>query len=84
MSISEIASQRDFTYSTIVGHLATFLTTGEIELFDLISEKKFLKIKNKISKVTFDGLNDLKSKLGDKFSYSELRFTLNDLKNDSK
>jgi len=84
MSISEIATQRDFAYSTIEGHLASFLTTGEVDVFDLISKEKFQEIENKITKLTFKGLSDLKFKLGDKYSYSELRITLNALKSDSK
>ena len=84
MSISEIATKRDFVYTTIEGHLASFLETGEIDIFDLISEEKYTEIEKEIENLKFENLTDLRSKLNDKFSYSELRFTINALKNDSK
>ncbi len=84
MSISEIASQRGFVYTTIEGHLASFLETGEIDIYDLISEEKYTEIKKAIKDLKFENLSDLRSKLNDKFSYSELRFALNALKNDKE
>jgi len=84
MSISEIATKRDFVYTTIEGHLASFLETGEVDIFDLISEEKYTEIKKEMKGLKFENLTDLRSKLDDKFSYSELRFTINALKNDSK
>jgi len=84
MSISEIATNRDFVYTTIEGHLASFLETGEIDVFDLISKEKYTEIKKALKGLKLENLTNLRSKLNDKYSYSELRFTLNALKNDSK
>lgn len=80
ISISEIATKRDFVKSTIEGHLSSFLSTGEVVVFDLISEEKYKEIKKELKKIKFDGLTDLKNKTGDKFSYSDLRLVLQDFK----
>jgi len=80
LTISEIAAKRGFVSSTIEGHLSSFLSTGEVAIFDLISEKKYNLIKKELKKNKFEGLTDLKNKTGDKFTYSELRIVLRDLK----
>ncbi len=79
MSISEIALKREFVITTIEGHLSSFISTGEITVFDLISEEKYDEIKKRIQHINFEGLSDLKNKIDDKFSYSELRMVLNSL-----
>jgi len=79
MSISEIALKRDLVITTIEGHLYSFITSGEVIVFDLISEERYDEIKNKIQKINFESLTDLKNKIDDKFSYSELRIVLNSL-----
>ncbi len=84
MSISEIALKRDLVIGTIEGHLSSFITTGEVSIFDIISEKKYSEIKKSIQSVKFEGLSDLKNKVDDKFSYSELRFVLNTLDTKTK
>ncbi|MCF6308422.1 MAG: helix-turn-helix domain-containing protein [Flavobacteriaceae bacterium] len=78
-SISEIATLRGFVSSTIEGHLASFISTGEMDIYDLIPEEKFLEIQNKIKKLKFEGLTDLRTQLKDAYSYSELRMVVNEL-----
>lgn len=78
-SISEIALERNLTAGTIEGHLTTFLATGEVEITELMPEKKFLEIKNIMETVPYEGFSDLKNKIDDKFSYSDLRMVLNAL-----
>ncbi len=79
MSIEEIATNRGFVSSTIEGHLASFIPTGEITIFDLIAEEKFLEIKKKIKELKFEGITELKNHLGDQYSYSELRLVMKKL-----
>ncbi len=76
MSIDEIAKKREFTTGTILGHLASFLPTGEIGIFDLIAKKRFLEIEKSINKITFESLSELKEKIDDSFSYAEIRLVL--------
>ncbi|SDW34552.1 helix-turn-helix domain-containing protein [Aequorivita viscosa] len=78
-SISEIALERNLTVGTIEGHLTSFLASGEIEITELMPEKKFLEIKNIIETIPYEGFSDLKSKIDDTFSYSDLRMVLNTL-----
>lgn len=78
-SIEQIALERELTTNTIFGHLASFLTTGEVKITDLISEENYTELKRMIPTKTFEGLSDLKSQLNDKFSYAEIKLVLNDL-----
>ncbi len=79
MSIAEIATNREMVTGTIEGHLASFIESGEVDIYDLISEEKFLEIQNKIKELKFEGLTDLRTQLKDAYSYSELRMVVNEL-----
>jgi DNA-binding NarL/FixJ family response regulator len=39
-SIAEIAKERNFAYTTIEGHLSEFITTGEVEVHELVSPSR--------------------------------------------
>lgn len=75
-SIDEIAEKRGFVVSTIEKHLAHYIGTGEISIADLISEEKIKKITDIILKKKTKTLTEIKEVLGDKVTYSEIRFTL--------
>lgn len=79
MSVSEIALERNLTAGTIEGHLSAFLASGKIKITELMQEEKFLELKNIMETVPYEGFSDLKSKIDDKFSYSDLRMVLNAL-----
>lgn len=72
-SIDKIAENRELAKSTIEGHLAQFIVTGEIKAIDLMPEKKYNELKEIMQKTEFKGFGDLKAKVGDKFSYADLR-----------
>ena len=76
LTIAEIANERGLVKSTIEGHLASFVSTGEINITDIIPDEKFQKIKSSIAATEFEGLGELKTKLKDEYSYGELRMTL--------
>ncbi len=80
LTIEEIATKREFTTGTILGHLTTFIATGELTVFDLIPEKRFKKIEKAIKKVKYESLSELKEKVDPDFSYAELRMVLATLK----
>ncbi len=73
MSIDAIADERGFVKSTIEGHLLKFMDTGEIKITDIMPEEKYLELKKIMEELKFEGLSDLKNKIGPKFTYSELR-----------
>ena len=76
LSIGEIANQRGLVASTIEGHLLGYIESGDIAIEDILSKDKYDKLKLKIGLLKYEGLNDLKSKLEDEFSYSEIRMAL--------
>jgi len=80
-SIEEIANERELNVNTIIGHLASFISTGEIKITDLVSKDHYNELKELIPKYKFDNLSDLKHQIDDKYTYGELRLVLNDIQN---
>ena len=78
-SIDQIAEERELNSNTIFGHLASFVSAGEIKITDLISTTNYLELKKIIPTKTFDNLSDLKHQVDDMYSYGELRLVLNEL-----
>lgn len=79
MSLLEIAKERNLASSTIEGHLAVYVASGEIKVTDLMSEEKYLELKRLMETIPFEGFGDLKSKIHDKFTYADLRLVSNAL-----
>jgi hypothetical protein len=77
--IDQIAVERELNSNTIFGHLASFISSGEVKITDLISETNYSELKKIIPTKTFDNLSDLKHQVDDKYSYGELRLVLNEL-----
>ena len=75
-NIVEIATERGFAKSTIEGHLSEFIATGEIDITELMPKKRVEKLLKIIQKTEFDGLGELKEKVGDVYSYGEIRMVL--------
>jgi uncharacterized protein YpbB len=73
-SIVEIASERGMAVSTIEGHLAHFVGTGELNLDQVVEFKKSKTILEYIEKHKTRSMNEIRSALGNDFSYSEIRF----------
>ena len=78
-TISEIAQERGFTPTTIEGHLAHFINTGEISVFDIVSKLKVARIMAYIIQNPGSGTVETKNALGDDVSYGELRAVLHHL-----
>ncbi|MFP4847113.1 helix-turn-helix domain-containing protein [Winogradskyella sp. PE311] len=78
-SVDQIALERDLNTNTIFGHLAEFISSGEVKITDLITKAHFLELKKIIPTKTFENLSDLKHQVDDKFSYGELRLVVNEL-----
>jgi uncharacterized protein YpbB len=70
-SISEIAELRSFSPSTIEGHLAYFVKTGEIGLNELVSQEKIHAILPLVQANLLFG--PIKTQLGDDISFGEIR-----------
>jgi len=78
-SIDQIALERELNTNTIFGHLAGFISSGEVEITDLMSKSNYSELKKIIPTKTFENLSDLKHQVDDKFSYGELRLVVNEL-----
>ncbi|WP_298498013.1 helix-turn-helix domain-containing protein [uncultured Algibacter sp.] len=78
-SVADIANARELNVNTIIGHLASFIPTGEVKITDLMSDEFYEELKILIPKKKFENLSDLKHQLDDKYSYGELRLVLEEL-----
>jgi nucleoside-triphosphatase THEP1 len=78
-TIPEVAAKRGMAVSTIEGHLAQFIGTGELQLDQLVEPKKSKAILEYIEKYKTRGMNDIRAGLGNDFSYSEIRFVIKHL-----
>ncbi|NLA24219.1 MAG: AAA family ATPase [Bacteroidales bacterium] len=75
-SISEIAQERGFVESTIFGHLAQYVASGELSGEELIGAEKILEIKEFLSDKETTSLSELVSMCDNKYSYAELRVAI--------
>ncbi|MFN3342490.1 MAG: helix-turn-helix domain-containing protein [Flavobacteriales bacterium] len=76
-TISEIASIRNLAETTIASHLATYIKTGEIKIKSLMDPEKIEAISNCITELETTSLTPVREKLGETFSYQEIRFVMN-------
>lgn len=72
-TIPEIAKLRGLAITTVENHLASFVATGEIELQDLVSPEKIEPILTAIRESGDSLLSPVKEKLGEAFSYLEIK-----------
>lgn len=82
-NIAEIARERNLAETTIEGHLAYFVGTGEIDIEKLVSPEKVKLISDYFLQSGSTLLNEAKAaldELDEKVTYSELRFVLNYLR----
>lgn len=77
-AIAAIAEMRNLAASTIESHLASFITSGEIVISDLVPEDKVVIIMKTIEELQHETLaaNPIKDRLGSDFSYGEIRAVL--------
>jgi hypothetical protein len=73
LSISAIAAKRGMTESTIETHLASFMESGEIRVYDLMSEEIVETIVTAFGKHTGQGLASIKQQLDPSITYNQLR-----------
>jgi ATP-dependent DNA helicase RecQ len=74
MPIAEIAAERLLAVSTIETHLVRFIPTGDIELTEIVELEKAERIRDEILSFGEEAtLGKVKEKLGDDYSYGEIR-----------
>ncbi len=83
-SSAEVAVARGLTLTTIEGHLAHFIGTGQLSLDQLMGPEKAALIAAYFQSNPYQGLTSAKEALGKDVSYGELRFVLKDLERQGK
>ena len=77
MSIDDIARKRSLATSTIETHLTYFVGLGELNVFDVVEHEKVATIEKYIKENPGSATNEIKTALGDSYSYGEIRMVLN-------
>jgi lambda repressor-like predicted transcriptional regulator len=72
-TIAEVALERNLTKSTVASHLCEFIKTGEMVVTQLVEPSKIDQIITTIKESKEEGLSPIKNKLGDGFSYIDIK-----------
>jgi len=73
-TINEIAFERQLSDQTILGHLAFYVGSGELEVTKLVAQEKIEPIINAVKVFGTDSpLSPIKAKLGDNYFYGEIK-----------
>jgi DNA-binding CsgD family transcriptional regulator len=73
-TIADIATQRGFSKSTIEGHLAEFVKTGQINITDLIDAAAIQTIEAVLNTSADANLTDIKAQLPPGFTFGHIRW----------
>jgi uncharacterized protein YpbB/nucleoside-triphosphatase THEP1 len=74
--IEEIARLRKMSPTTIEGHIAYYVFTGDIDILRFISEEKLSNILEVARVVETENLSPIKERLGSEYSYKDIRFAM--------
>jgi uncharacterized protein YpbB len=73
-SINDIARERQFSQSTIEGHIAQLIRQEKIDISAVLTEERIRKIEGYLEGADGKSLGALKEELGEHVSYGELKF----------
>lgn len=73
MSVQDIANARKLTVTTIETHLSKLVEAGHVNIADVLPQDKIKALEEAFKGYTEDTLGNLKEKVGDDFSWGELR-----------
>jgi len=80
LTIKEISKKRNLAISTIEDHLTHFVRQGKLDIFRIIDHSKYNIIAKCLKEnANAESLTDIKNKLGNEFSYGEIRMVLADM-----
>lgn len=80
-NIEEIAKERNYSPTTIEGHLAQFVASGELDIYRIVERSKVQRVIDYLEKHPTTELTPIKIALGDDFSYGEIRMVVAHLRN---
>lgn len=75
-SIEKIAEQRELSAVTIEGHLAFYVQQGSLSIEQVMDASKIPTIQKVIEQVGGKALSPIKEKLGDAYSFGEIRMVM--------
>ncbi|HZY38086.1 MAG TPA: DNA helicase RecQ [Mucilaginibacter sp.] len=75
-TVAEVAAGRGLALTTIESHLSNYIYNGAIEINEMVTEEKKLKIQDAVESYGADKLGPLKEVLGEEYSYGEIKATL--------
>jgi hypothetical protein len=76
LTIPQIAARRGLAMATIEGHLAHYVSNGELKIDQFVSAAKLQAIEEKISGMRGKPLKKIKAALDDNWSYGEIKMVL--------
>jgi hypothetical protein len=76
-SIEEIAQIRQMAVGTIQTHVAQMVSTGEIDIADLMPVEKIQNIQLVMEEEGMNNMSAIKNRLGDEYTYFEIRVVYN-------
>jgi hypothetical protein len=79
-SLDEIAAERGFAKSTIEGHLAHFIGTGELDISAFLKKEQVAEIENFFTEKNTVSTAEAKAYFGERYSYGEFKMVLEYLK----
>ncbi len=80
----QVAAERSLSLTTIQGHIAEFILSGDLELSKFMEEDKILLIKDYFLSNNRESAGDARRNLGDVASYSEIKMVLAHLKHSGR
>lgn len=83
-TMEQIATIRGLAVSTVEGHIAKLILTGKIKVNEVLEHKKIEAIENVLYTTENDSLGAVKAKLGEAYSFSDIRFVVNAKKHGDK
>lgn len=75
--MNAIAKLRNLAVSTVSSHLAQFVRSGELDVYQLVSKEKVDRILPIVKEVGGNATGPIKQQLGDAFSWEDIRIVLN-------
>jgi ATP-dependent DNA helicase RecQ len=72
-TVAEIAAERGFTTATIETHLSYYVQNGDLDITEIVPQKKIAVIADAVESYGTERLSPLKEVLGDDYSYGEIK-----------
>ena len=75
--MAAIAKHRNLAESTVAAHLGQFIRTGELDVYEVLGTQTTDTILPVVKELGGHALTPIKDKLGDRFSFADIRMVLN-------